>query len=569
MTLTGLANTIGCARPYSWVAALASFEPAPADFPNHLADPQPQHRVFAACGWTLAGLVFLCLAVRVPMALRITTIISDGVVYVEQARSLEKDDLRAGIRDRNVNTFPIILSLLHRTGLDWQTAGAAWGVAISSLVVLPLYGWVRRQFDDRVARMACLLYAVQPKMITWSPELMRDPTFWFLFTLSIYLLWRTVTEVRLRLFFVLGIVITLTCLTRIEGLYLVLLLAFWSFWRWLALEVQRRRLVLGVLLCLGATPSLLLAAQLAFFRNQAHWGLVRLDPVLRFYTWIHAMLGSGWDVPACPAPSVSLSIGHMLWIFVPTVTRGLSPFFALLMFGGLWGWRNVWLRRDNQPLFYASLAVLAGAWVQLWYDRAMCPRYVLPIILMGANYAALGLLGLTARLAIWSRQRAQPERMRVLVTVLPLLVVAFHGVAEAMLANRSFFAARQAVAELGTQLGRDARPIHMIVGPEGVARIVQHYAGAEACGWFRMDNGDESIITSLVREARPDVLLLRPTKSMDARRCAELTERMKEFGYEPIDPSELPQGLAPLRVLLREPAKFENARARTAPATRR
>jgi len=197
----------------------------------------------------------------------------------------------------------------------------------------------------------------------------------------------------------------------------------------------------------------------------------------------------------------------------------------------------------------------------------MCPRYVLPILLMGTNYAALGLLGLMARLAIWSRQRAQAARMRVLVTVLPLMVVAFHGVAESMLANRSYFASRQAVADLGTWLGRDARPIHMIVGPEGVARIAQHYAGADACGWFRMDNGDESIITALVRQARPDVLLLRPTKSMDAGRCAKLMERMKEFGFEPVDPSELPQGLAPLRVLLREPAKFESARAPTAPAT--
>ena len=228
-----------------------SFEPAPADFPNHLADPQPQRRVFGPCGWTLAGLVLLCLAVRVPMAWRITTVCSDGVVYVEQARLLEKDALGTVIRDRNVTTFPVILSLLHRAGFDWQLAGAAWGVAISSLVVLPLYGWVRRQFDDRVAWTACFLYAVQPKMITWSPELMRDPTFWFLFTLSIYLFWGAITEVRLRLFFVAGIIIALTCLTRIEGLYAVLLLAFWSFWRWRALEIQQRRLLFGVLLCLA------------------------------------------------------------------------------------------------------------------------------------------------------------------------------------------------------------------------------------------------------------------------------------------------------------------------------
>ena len=60
------------------------------------------------------------------------------------------------------------------------------GRDISSLVVLPLWGWARRQFDDRVALVACLLYAVHPKFIIESPEVMRDPTFWFLFMLAIY-----------------------------------------------------------------------------------------------------------------------------------------------------------------------------------------------------------------------------------------------------------------------------------------------------------------------------------------------------------------------------------------------
>ena len=84
--------------------------------------------------------------------------------------------------------------------MDWELAAAVWGVTISSLVVLPLWGWARRQFDDRVALVACLLYAVHPKMIEWSPEAMRDPTFWFLFMLAIYWLWRAITEVRYRLF---------------------------------------------------------------------------------------------------------------------------------------------------------------------------------------------------------------------------------------------------------------------------------------------------------------------------------------------------------------------------------
>ena len=89
-----------------------------------------------------------------------------------------------------------------------------WSLLISSLVVLPLFGWVRRQFDDRVALVACLLYAVQPKLIAWSPEIMRDPTFWFLFTLSIYLLWRAVTEVRPGWFVAAGVAVALACLKR-------------------------------------------------------------------------------------------------------------------------------------------------------------------------------------------------------------------------------------------------------------------------------------------------------------------------------------------------------------------
>ena len=47
---------------------------------------------------------------------------------------------------------------------------------MSSLTVLPLFGWTRRQFDDRLATIACLLYAVHPKLIEWSPELVRDPS---------------------------------------------------------------------------------------------------------------------------------------------------------------------------------------------------------------------------------------------------------------------------------------------------------------------------------------------------------------------------------------------------------
>ena len=124
-------------------------------------------------------------------------------------RNLEAGHLRAAFRQMALNVYPVILLLLHRLGLDWELAAMLWGVVVSSLVVLPLWGWVRRQFDDRVALVACLLYAVHPKFIEWSPEAMRDQTFWLLFMLAIYWLWRAVTEVRYGWFIAAGGAITL------------------------------------------------------------------------------------------------------------------------------------------------------------------------------------------------------------------------------------------------------------------------------------------------------------------------------------------------------------------------
>src|SRR5207244_12435965 len=105
------------------------------------------------------------------------TLCRDGIFYIQLPEALERHDVQGGLGTLRLNTFPAVLAVLHHLGLNWQLAGECWGVAMSSLAVLPLFGWARRQFDDRLATIACLLYAVHPKLIEWSPELVRDPTF--------------------------------------------------------------------------------------------------------------------------------------------------------------------------------------------------------------------------------------------------------------------------------------------------------------------------------------------------------------------------------------------------------
>ena len=175
-------------------------------------------------------LLLACLIPRAYMAGKMGGICPDAVVYIQVAESFGKGLLHAD-HQFGLNLFPVVLMLLHRSGLDWELAGKLWNVAISCLTVLPLYGWVRRQFDDRLALAAGCLYAMHPELIRWSPEGIRDPTFWFFLVLSLYLLWRAAAEVRLRFYLTGGLAMAMAVMTRSEGLFLLVPLFLWSWKR--------------------------------------------------------------------------------------------------------------------------------------------------------------------------------------------------------------------------------------------------------------------------------------------------------------------------------------------------
>jgi hypothetical protein len=613
-------------------------ESAATDYPNHLVSPDCRPaRVRLRLG-VLITLVMLALVPRALMALRIPSIDPDGVLYVQLAKSLEAGDLRSGLQHMALNVYPVSLMLLHRLGLEWELAAAVWGVAVSSLVVLPLWGWVRRQYDDRVALVACLLYVVHPKFIEWSPEVMRDQTFWFLFALTIYWMWRAVTEVSYGHFIAAGAALTAASLTRIEGLFLLVPLVLWTFWRWLALGPQSRvgqaqrsptnrnenanrdenawggtrrhahacrghvailprfnmptasvgmapnlsttetdedenasggtalrlshptqivhcgiasprwKLLLGAILCVVVFPLLLALVNAVWLYGHAGWTGIRLAPLARVQPWLEWVLGRGAAAASDSAPP--LRLGRMIWVFIPTMTRGLSPVFALLMFGGMWGWRRLWARRDNQALFYTAVLVMCGIWVQLWYDKYVCPRYALPIVLMAAPLAALGMLGLLGRLqriAAWLGWNARRQRALLVGAAAAVAVV---GVADALTSNNKYFAMRQMAADMGRWVRREFADPPVLVGPAGIAPIASYYAQGSPYRAFRWDANDD-VILAMVQQSQAGVVLLRPTNQLSDQRCDVLVERMKSFGMEPVDAAALPATHGDFHVLVR------------------
>jgi hypothetical protein len=521
--------------------------PPPAhDYPNALLAAEPGRSANPPRYLWLAGLLLVCLLPRMLAAIQVESVCPDAILYLTLAKALAAGDLAGGLHLMHLNTFPAILAALHDAGIPWEATGKVWGVLISTLVVLPLFGWVRRQFDDRVALASCLLYAVHPQFLRWSPETIRDPTFWFFVALSLYWLWRAEVEVRPGIFWLAGGAITLAGLTRTEGLLLLIPLGFWSWTRYRALRQGRKRLLLGVLACLSVAPSLVLLVNLTLLHRHSQWELARLDPVQFVRIWLRAQAASVTlgEMPA--ATAVGMNLKAMLWALLPDLYQGFCPAYGLLMLGGIAAWWRTWLRRDHQPLFYTSLALLASIWCHLWFGHATCPRYLLPIVIMASPFAALGLLGFVRQLAGAADRLRAPAGLARLAIAGCLAGVA---VGEVAVALRHDFRQRRVEVELGRWLHQRCGPSPVLVGPRGLTEVVNFYAKG-SCHTFPLHASPDEVLIA-VGQSHPDMLLLVCTGHRDYRR-PEILDEIRHAGLQPVDDPQLLNGCNNLMLFVRE-----------------
>jgi hypothetical protein len=494
-----------------------------------------------------------------------------------------------------LNPFPIVLAMLHRAGLDWEPAGEAWSLLMSSLVVLPLFGWLRRQFDDRVALAGCFLYAVHSEFIRWSPEVIRDPTFWFLFTLSLYLLWRAVTEVRIWLFVATGMAMTAATLTRFEGLLLLAPLGLWSLWRWRALHECRGRLIAGMLCCVGILPALAGLGWAIWLRGHSLAEMAPLRSLQLAQGWAHTLVAPLWgdtsgDSPLLPRSLGPISLGRMLEIYVPTVLKGMMPAFGVLLAIGIaTSWR-LWKRRDNVALLVAQAVLLLAMWVHLWASHTSCKRYVLPLVIMSSGFTAMGLLKLSAfaarlvsplpraaaaRLGEGQGVRAgrpsnvdlpnlftrsphpnplpkgegtvnggfPASRLRPLFGAAPAAIVA--AISLALVLGHDF-SARAEQVELGRWIRSQTEQSPMLFGPDGFTQVVNFYAEGQ-CLSFLPEAGEE-VVADLIQKHRPDIIVL-PQDCVDFRPQGALVRRMETAGFRQVRRDRVPKSCGSVLVM--------------------
>jgi len=534
-----------------------------------------QARGESTSGWfVLAGLFALCLVPRSIMAWRMPGICPDAVLYIRLGKAIEVGHFQEALGQLRFNVYPFVLSYLHRLGLSWETAGVGWGVVISSCTILPLFGWIRLAFNRQVAIAACILYAIHSGLIRWSVEIIRDSTFWFLLALSLYLLWRAVTELRWGWYLAAGMAIALACLTRFEGLVLYIPLVVWLYLRGREgngfrgqarapcthgrpdVQLSRNRLVVAGLVCASLYPlSLMLVNTLCFHGRTTD--LVRTEPVALAQSWAQESITGQRAVEQQNRIDLlaPLPLWKMAQRFVTGMFKGCTPLYLLAIAGGIAarsagfqpvkfdaGRISTLLRSNYWALASAVALILAAIWVHLYWSHEAGPRYFFPIVIMAAPLAGWGLLQISAAVANRVRQRHSPQ-IALLAGAAPLAVMLIVNLSVAW---GSDVRPRATTVDLGHWVQEHYGSAAKMLGPDGITQVVNYYAHGR-CESFPETVSAAAVMMQIDR-LRPDVVLL----STDRRGSPgdDLSDCVMALGFEAVDHASLPGGCEKLQVLV-------------------
>lgn len=516
----------------------------------------------------LGALILLTFIPRIIAAVRLGPVCDDGYVYLAVAEALESGEFGTALWYLNINVYPVILVAIARLGCDPLVGAQVWSVLAATATVLPLWGWLRRMLDRRVAFAASGLYAVHPEFIEISAEPIRDATFWLLTASALYFAWRAATERRFRTFASAGLVTALAAHTRSEGWLLILPVAVWPLIRWRHAVSERWRIATGVCLAAAMTPLFLLAFNLTVLREHSQWEWGKLEHFRLVFTWMTGSELAGREqapqeqpqeaqpdvamaesspMPAQQAlPSISLEErvpilfqatepelrgqADAITEFAESVLHALEPVPLLLMLVGSIVGRNLLLRREHLVLSAMCAALLCGVWIRLSTLGEINGRYFLMCFFPAAGSAGIGIIWVLSRVerigaGFLSRPRAAWTTACLAAAV---------GAAQVADANTGRHPSREREASIGVEirrrLGEDRR---LVVLPP--AARVGHFAAVEHPRLIL----DDTPVEILLERHSSDVVILEHDRT-PREQCLELTTRLVNQGWMPYDISSIP-----------------------------
>ena len=524
----------------------------PANEPPSLSAPASTDAVrndFGSClvansRWLLAVLFLLCLVPRLLMGGLLSEVCDDSYYYIAVAHAVGDGDYESAFAYLNLNVYPLILLGLRRLGIEWVAAGQLWGILVSSLTILPLFGWVRRLFDDRVAAAACFLFAVHGSLIELSAEPIRESTFWFAVTLCLYLSRRAISEARPIFYVLAGLSLSVALHTRTEAFLLALPMAGWWIIEAFRRPDQRGRLCLGAAAGLTAAILFVVVLNVTVLRGHDRWEFGKFHHFHIAWQWLQSrgdavhpsIAAARSDARASPllhslAASVDASTSSLLADCLKDLFRAVEPLHLWMLLAGLFGWRRTLRDPEKAVLLLAVPLLLAAIWVRLSYFGDSNSRYFLTLIFFCIPYMGLGLLWAcdwTARAVgeTAGRRFATPAVKAILLVFLGV------GATDALIDDHP-------KREMQLRMGHWLR--QQLDSPE---RVTVDYSamrlGYATAGDVPDLTGSISFLQLSERDALPDAVIL-SVRNLGPAEFERILSHAESIGFERIGDDEFPR----------------------------
>jgi hypothetical protein len=220
--------------------------------------------------------------------------------------------------------------------------------------------------------------------------------------------------------------------------------------------------------------------------------------------------------------------------------REFTAIYAILIVVGVWLWRRVFFRRDQQAVLLLNVLLIAAVGVRLSEGLGIDMRYFLPCVITMLPYAALTLLAaievltqLTAARVTWS-----PTRRGLLCCGLAAIVVTA-GYPDRSNHDRHGMAQH---ADLGKWLrGRYGANLRL-AGHLPEMRLVSYYADAEEAANYQRYRYLNRDLPAAIADCKPDVLLLwsEPNLPDHSEFWRGFLDDHPEFGLRRLSSSQLP-----------------------------
>lgn len=475
---------------------------------------------------TYATLLLVTLAPRMIAALSADTIRSDSVYFIEAAEKIDAGKAEDVLAYLGPNPYVAALWGLHKLGLDYELGGTLWGLAVSTLTVLPLFGFARRKFGGRIGLVSAFLYAVHPRFIEWGPEIIRDPTFWLFFVWTLYLIERAHGGYQISWYLAAATTLTIAAHLRSEGWLLLIPATAAAVHTTKDVAIRSRRTLLASVAAVLLLPiGVMILMNRVFFSDDPQWG--RLDYLAigieskAREAW-GALFGATSDITG--ANESRHSLGRELAHLAQKIVKGFTPYLLAFTMVGLYRLRcHVFRPGFGAPLIMAmTIFVLTGAY--LFSYGEINTRYVMAGTLPFLPYAAYGIVVVRNRLLRYARRYCLDTRVisfRVTVSFAALLAVI--GTAESLDVNRTPL---RDEAALGNWI-RETFGEQSTVACWEDRRLVRYYACSRP--HLLLPPTSRTDWEPLLRVARPEVVLL--GKTTPAAVTEEFTAAHALLGY--------------------------------------